>query len=175
MNRYVFSALVIFLSGCSLPHSVKEGGPLSGKHIDPSAKVLILGIPDGQEPGQPLAIGSGKGLASSLRATLVKHGIAMTLIDSTDLSIGLQSAERDGAAYVLKCTITLWEDNATAWSGNGDKLNIAIDLYDAKSHELVAESTHKRTATGATMVVGTPERFFDEVSQGALGQIYGWK
>jgi hypothetical protein len=33
---------------------------------------------------------------------------------------------------------------------------------------------HKRVATGATFVSGSPNRFMDEVSAGALDKIYEW-
>jgi len=90
------------------------------------------------------------------------------------LEQGFADAERGGFTYVLKGTITHWEDNATAWSGKGDKLNISAELYDVRSRTLVAAATDKRTATGFTLVSGTPDRFMDEVANGALNQIYGW-
>jgi hypothetical protein len=90
------------------------------------------------------------------------------------LEKGFAEAERSGFSYVLKGTITLWEDNATAWSGKGDKLNVSAELYDVHTHSLVAAATDKRTATGFTLVSGTPDRFMDDVANGALSQIYGW-
>jgi hypothetical protein len=91
-----------------------------------------------------------------------------------DLSSGLNEAQEANFDYVLKCVITLWQDNATAWSGNGDKLSISVELYDAKTRQLVAAASHRRVATGATFVSGSPDRFMSEVSTGALSQIYGW-
>lgn len=162
------------LIGCSVPRSVKEGGPVSGHVVSAKNKVLLLNIADGQEQGQSPAIGSGQGLVAAMRKVLTSHGVPMSTTPSTSLSQGFDEASRAGFNYVMKTTITLWEDNATAWSGNGDKLSISVELYDATSHELLAAATHKRVATGATFVSGSPDRFMDEVSMGALGQIYGW-
>ena len=162
------------LTGCSVPRSRAEGGPMGSHQISPTAKVQILNITDGQEQGQEPAHGSGQGMVEALRKVLSAHGVPLSTTPTTSVLTGVDEARTAGFEYVLKGTITLWEDNATAWSGNGDKLYISLDLYDAKSRELIAASTHKRVATGATFVSGSPDRFMDEVAAGALGKIYGW-
>ncbi|MEJ0006444.1 MAG: DUF4823 domain-containing protein [Steroidobacteraceae bacterium] len=166
--------LVATVAGCSVPRSVAEGGPIGGHRVDPSVKVLILNVQDGQEQGQDPAHGSGRGVVEALRKQLTMHGIPLSTTDTMSLAAGLDEAKGAGFGYVCRSTITLWEDNATAWSGNGDKLTLSVDLYDAKTRELVAAATHRRVATGATLVSGSPDRFTDEVASGALGRIYGW-
>lgn len=173
--KYVALLFVCFLAaGCSVPRSVKEGGPVVGYQVNSTAKVLLLRVADGQEQGQEVARGSGEGMVAALRKTLSSHGVPLSTSANMDLSAGLDEAQKTGFDYVLKCTITLWQDNATAWSGNGDKLNISVEVYDAKSRVLAAAATHKRVATGATFVAASPDRFMDEVAVGALSQIYGW-
>lgn len=173
--KYVALILaVLFASGCSVPRSVKEGGPVSGQVVNPAGKVLILNVANGQEQGQPIAYGSGQGMVSSLRKVLTSHGVSLSTTEKMDLSSGMDEAERSGFDYILKAVITLWQDNATAWSGNGDKLSVSVELYDAKTKQLTAAASHQRVATGATFVSGSPDRFMDEVATGALGQIYGW-
>lgn len=173
--KYIIAALLcLAATGCSIPHSVREGGPVAGQLINPKATVLVLNVKDGQEQGQSPATGSGQGTVSAIRKALATHGVPLSVTQSTNLSAGFDQAQRDGFSYVLQCVITLWQDNATAWSGNGDKLNVSVEVYDAKTHQLVAEATHKRTATGATFVSGSPDRFMDEVAVGALSRIYGW-
>lgn len=166
--------LCLCAAGCSIPRSLAEGGPIANRRVDPSSKVLILSIADGQEQGQERAPGSGQGMVAAIRKILVAHGVPLSTTATSSLATGLDEARRGGFDYALKGTITLWEDNATAWSGNGDKLTVSLDLYDAKSRELIAASTHRRVATGATFVSGSPDRFMDEVSAGALDKIYGW-
>lgn len=165
---------MVAVSACSVPRSVKEGGIIPGQQVAPTKKVLLPAIKDGQEQGQEPAVGSGAGMASALRKVLVAHGVPVSITADSTVEQGFADAERTGSGYVLKATITHWEDNATAWSGKGDQLFVSVDLYDAGSHELVAAATHKRTATGATFVSGTPDRFMDEVSVGALSKVYGW-
>lgn len=175
MRYWVVAMAAVAIAGCSVPRSVKEGGPLAGHAVQPQGKVLILAIRDGQEKGQDPAVGSGQGLSAALRKVLSAHGVPLSVSSSQSVETGEQEAARDGFQYVMQTTITLWEDNATAWSGNGDKLSISVELYDVRTHQLIAAATHKRVATGATFVAGTPDRFMDEVAQGALAQIYGWK
>jgi hypothetical protein len=135
---------------------------------------MILSIADGQEQGQSIAHGSGQGMASAIRKVLASHNVPVSMTATSSLRDGIDEARRAGFGYTLKCTITLWEDNATAWSGNGDKLNISVEVYDSKSRELIGAATHKRVATGETLLPGSPDRFIDEVATGALGKIYGW-
>jgi hypothetical protein len=171
------SLLVIFClcaGGCSIPRSVAEGGPTANHRANPASKVLVLSIADGQDLGEGPAHGSGQGLVSAIRKVLVAHGVPLSTTPTWAVAAGLDEARRAGFAYALKGTITLWEDNATAWSGNGDKLTISLDLYDAKTRELVASSTHKRVGTGMTLISGSPDRFMDQVTAGALDKIYGW-
>ena len=173
--KYVMTAiLVMLMAGCSVPRNVREGGAVSGQQVDAHKTVLVLSVKDGQEQGQAPAVGSGRGMAAALRKALSEHGIPLSISQSTDLSEGLNEAKQGDFGYVLQCVITLWEDNATAWSGKGDKLNISVEMYDAKTHRLVAASSDKRTATGATFVSGSPDRLMDQVATGALGRLYGW-
>ncbi len=171
---WLSATLCISLAGCSIPLSKADGGPVANHAVDPAARVLILNVADGQEMDESPAPGSGRGLVAALGKVMSAHDIQISATATSDLSTGLAEAQRAGFAYALKSTITSWEDNATAWSGNGDKLTVYVELYDAKSHQLVAAATHKRVATGVTFMSGSPDRFLDEVAAGALGKIYGW-
>lgn len=113
-------------------------------------------------------------MVDAFRKVLAMHGIPMSVTADKSLTEGFADAERGGFTYVLKGTITHWEDNATAWSGKGDKLFVSAELYDAHTHTLIAAATDKRTATGLTFVSSTPDRFMDQVAVGTLSQIYGW-
>ena len=132
--------------------------------------MLVLNIKDGQKP----AVGSGQGMVAALRRALAVHGVPFSTSADMDIQAGFSEAQCDGYRYMLKCTITLWKDHATAWSGKGDKLNISIEMYDVQTHELMAAATDKRTATGFTPVSGSPDRFMDQVGSGTPAQIYGW-
>lgn len=169
------ACLTLLLAGCSIPQSQVKGGPIAGHHIDPSTKVLILSIQDGQEQGQDPAHGSGHETVDALRQQLSMYGVPVSTTDTLSLADGIEQAKRDGFGYVCRGSISLWEDNATAWSGNGDKLTLSVELYDSKTRELIGAATHRRVATGLTLLSGTPERFITEVAAGTLGAIYGWK
>jgi hypothetical protein len=113
-------------------------------------------------------------MVRAIRKALTEHGVPMSITDTGVVANGFNEAASGGFTYLLRTSITLWEDNATAWSMQGDKLNISVELYDVKSRLLVAGASHRRVATGFTMMSGTPDRFMDECAEGALGKIYGW-
>ena len=172
--KQLFMLLTILVLGCSVPRSEPEGGTIIGQAVNPSGKVLILGVRDGQEQGQEPANGSGKGMAAALRKVLMAHSIPISTTESLNNTQGFEEAEKLNFDYIMKCSITLWEDNATAWSGKGDKLKISIELFDVKSKQLVGEAGFYRVATGFTLAAGSPDRFMDECAEGALAKIYGW-
>ena len=174
MRKLALALCCSLAISCSMPRSVKEGGPVSGQLINPTAKVLVLGISDGQEQGQASVAGSGDGMVAAVRKVLMARKVPLSITEATTLASGLAEAEKGGFDYLLKGKITLWQDNATAWSGNGDKLSLSVEMYDVKTRELAAAASHDRVATGATLVAGTPHRFMDEVAEGTLSQIYGW-
>jgi len=174
MKRFLVPIFLLSI-GCSVPRSRPEGGLVTGQTINAASKVLILSVQDGQEQGQSPAHGSGRGMVASLRKVLLNHSVPFSTSENMNTVGGIEEAEKLKFDYVMKCTITLWEDNATAWSGNGDKLKISIEMFDVKTKQLVAVASHYRVATGATFVSGTPDRFMDECSLGALSRIYGWK
>ncbi|MBS1766093.1 MAG: DUF4823 domain-containing protein [Acidobacteria bacterium] len=175
MRRIVLGVCLLLLAtACSVPRAVPEGGVIAGQIVNTQGQVLILSTQDGQEQGQDPAHGSGRELVSALRKALSAHAVPVSISESRDVAQGYDEAAKIGFDYVLRPTITLWEDNATAWSGKGDKLEISIELYDVKSHRLTAASSFYRVATGFTLASGTPDRFMDECSNGALGKIYGW-
>jgi hypothetical protein len=174
MKLAIASGMSIALAGCSIPRSAAEGGPVPGQIVVPDAKVLVLAVSDGQEQGQDAAPGSGQGMTTALRKALVAHAVPMSITEQTALSPAFDEATKGRFAYVLKSSITFWEDNATAWSGNGDKLPVSVELYNARSRTLAAAASHRRVATGATFASGSPNRFMDECATGALAKIYGW-
>ncbi len=113
-------------------------------------------------------------MVAALRNALMQRGIPLSTTESVSMTQGIEEAAKLNFDYVLKCAITEWEDNATAWSGKGDKLRISVEVFDVKTKQLVAGGSHYRIATGFTLSSGSPDRFMDECAYGALSQIYGW-
>lgn len=166
--------LLTTISACSIARSVPDGRVVSGQAINNKGEVLIMNIADGQEQGEPVAKGSGQAMVSAIKDVLLNHNVPVTTSQAIDLIPAFDEAEKVGSEYTLRCVITLWEDNATFWSGNGDKLRISLELYSSKQRKLVAKTGYYRVGTGFTFVSGTPQRFMGEAAEGALNRIYGW-
>jgi hypothetical protein len=170
----VVMILLMLLSACSIPASRHDGSVVNGTALRPSGKVLILGVRDGQEQGQDPAPGSGHALVAGIRKVLTEHSVPFSTLESVNLEDGYAEAKRNNFDYVMKSVITLWEDNATAWSGNGDKLKISVEVYDVRTRQLVAFGEHYRVGNGFTFLSGSPDRYIDESANGALSKMYGW-
>nr|WP_320132377.1 DUF4823 domain-containing protein [uncultured Holophaga sp.] len=173
----IMTAVALGSISCSIPRSEPGGGHIQGMTVSPTEKVFIMSVRDGQEPGYPQAIGSGNALSSALGETLNAHGVVFTKPSSWagDMDTAFQEAKAKGCGYVLSADITLWEDNATVLTANGDKLAISLNLFEVKSKNLVATGSFYRVATGITLLLGqTPQRFIKESANGALQKMYGW-
>lgn len=163
---------VALLLGCSIPRKIKAGRVLGEKPLPRDATYLILGIRDAQETGQPVAVGSGKALASAIQQRMLKEGIAAETTAQANFTDGMNEAKARNIPCVIKAEYTLWEDNATAWSGRGDKVAISLEAYDVSTGRMLAASSFKRVATGFTFASDSPFRFLAQAADGAVGTIF---
>jgi len=90
------------------------------------------------------------------------------------LERGYQEAERLNFDYVLRGVFTNWEDNATAWSGNPDRAELAVELYSVADRRLAASASHKVQATGFTLLSSATTRFIPEMADTTLGRLFSW-
>lgn len=174
LAAYFFVAIAASLSGCATTRSTTGQG-VPGTTIVPGARVLIMRLPDVVQKGEGTVGGSGEAVAAAIRDDLMRHGYAVVTSDKTALSDAFSEAMALEASYVLRGAITEWEDNATEWSSNPDKLSVSLELYGAARRELVATGGHRVVGQPATLVSGqTPMRFVPETADHSLARVFGW-
>lgn len=159
---------------CATPVHQTTGQWAPGMAVVATPKVVLLDIADGQERGQEATTGSGQAMVGALRDRLMGHTIAVQTIQSVAIEKGYEEATRLGFDYVLRGVFTNWEDNATAWSGNPDRAEFAVELYSVPDKRLAGSASHKVQASGFTLLTGTPMRFIPELADNTLGRLFGW-
>jgi hypothetical protein len=169
------SIIIIFFSfGCATPKNITTGQVMPDYRFPKDLKYVVIDILDGQERGQSPSYGSGQAMVSALIEELMKHGYSVTSIPSKDLSDGFKEAERLGYSHVAKGVFTHWEDNATEWSSNPDRVIFSLEIFAVKDHRLVGSSTHQIEASGFALFSASPTRFIPELAQKTLARILDW-
>jgi len=169
----LFGVALLTLS-CAIPVHQTSGQWVPGMTLVTTPKVVLLDVADGQERGQEATTGSGQAMVGALRDRLMGHGMAVQTIQSLETEKGYEEASRLGFDYVLRGVFTNWEDNATAWSGNPDRADFAIELYSVPDKRLAGSASHRVQASGATLLSSTPMRFIPELADNTLGRLFGW-
>ncbi len=151
-----------------------SGEWLPGKQYAPNGCVLILKVADGVEHAEGAVGGSGEGFRAELREQLNHHGLLGLPSESTSVKEGSADATKYACGYVLKATITEWEENATEWSGKADTFAVSADLY-MPDGTIVATARHRVEGSQSLMLARTPDRFYPEVADSILGKFFGWR
>jgi Domain of unknown function (DUF4823) len=165
---------IALFSGCVSFQRETSGQWALGHSLIQNASVVIAPLVDVVERGVGPIGGSGAEFTSSIRDNLLSHGIKLTIADGSALKDAFDSAASLGYIYVLKGTITQWEDNATEWSMNPDRAGLSLELYDVASRQLVASAAHNMNGSGAALASLSPHRFVPELVDHSLARIFGW-
>src|SRR6266540_4310946 len=140
--------LVAILDSAACIFSKQSGaGSLQPDFTLPSrATILLSQVPDGSGSDGVMA-GSGELVRSSLGTELLKRGFQVVNSGATDTHQLLEEAKTKNAPFIVSARITIWEDNATSWSGKRDHAGISLQLYDMATDTLKGSSA--RTAAGS--------------------------
>lgn len=172
-SRTVVIGLVAFCAfGCLSAQQTTTGGWLSSPTDDGNRGTLVMRVPDAVERGEGRVGGSGQALTTQFLQAMAQRGIKTSVTDETDLDSAREQARERGLLYVMRAEFTIWEDNATAWSGNPDRCGASAELYSVKDGELVATASHNERASSATLVSSSPQRFYGPIVDALVGRLF---
>ena len=159
------------LTACAT--SQTGGGVVPGQTIRPVSKIIVMPIPDGVERKDGPAGGSGTAMTAAVRDALIQAGQSPMVTEAAALEAAINHARGVGYDYVLKATITEWEDNATEWSGRPDSAAVSAELYDVTSMQLVSTATQREQASAVALLSESPERFIPTLSRRIVEKLFG--
>jgi hypothetical protein len=164
--------VVGLLGACTTAKHVSKGGWLPDFPMWQEKSVLLMRVPDAVEPGEGPAGGSGEALTMGFLEALQKRQVKVTLTQETTVVAAAAQAKNLGFRYVMRVAFTIWENNATAWSGNPDRAGAAAELYDAETAVLVATAAHNEVASSATFLGNSPDRFYPAIIDNILNCLF---
>ena len=173
--RYFNVALILFVSlvfcGCTATRSTTGGYLPNSEPVPAGSKVLVMHVPDGVEAQDGPAQGTGRSMTNALKDALIAHGFPPYVSETTDLSSAFEEAAELGYPYVLRGSLTRWEDNATEWSGRPDLAELSVELYSSGTKTMFASVTHSIEGGDSGK---QPHRFVPELADQTLAKIFGW-
>jgi len=170
--KLAFSIFVILVScGCTATRSTTGGYLPNSEPVPPGSKVLVMNVPDGVEAKDGPAQGSGRSMTNALKDALIAHGFPPFVSETTDLPSAFDEAAELGYPYVLRGSLTKWEDNATEWSGRPDLAELSVDLFSTDARTMLAGVTHSIEGGDSGK---QPHRFVPELADQTLAEIFGW-
>jgi hypothetical protein len=167
------TGIVVLITLAACATSQTGGGVVPGQTVRPASRIMVLPIPDGVERKDGAAAGTGGAMTAGIRDALIQAGVSPLVTEQTGLEGAIKQARSLGYDYVLKATITEWEDNATEWSGRPDSAAVSAELYDARSMQLVSTATQREEASVMAVVPQNPERFIPTLSRRIVEKLLG--
>lgn len=166
--------LLVLTASCSATRT-SSGGLVGGDGPAPGARLLLLPVADAIAINGPVAAQSGIAAQAALRVALVSHGYIPSDSAASTVQAAMQEAKERSQPYVLQGQFTHWEDRATWTSNISDKAAMSVQLFDARSGQLLGAATHEVTGASEEYISRVPQRFIPKLADGALGRLFGWK
>jgi len=164
----------------ALPEQAALPGSAPGAASAPAAaqpstgkrKILILQVADGKTRDGGTGAGSGAALAAAIRDALVARGILPFVSECRSMEEGIKEAKGLSYESILRVTITEWEDNATAWSGNPDSVAISLELFDL-TPTLISSATQRKKGSIWAMSSKSPDQWFPGLVKTTVAKVFG--
>jgi DNA-binding transcriptional regulator YiaG len=173
--RLALFALLPLSIACASLQRTTTGQRISGWSPTPQSSVFLMPTPDAVERGEGVVGGSGANVNAALRDQLLAHQVKVAPTEKKSLREAIEEAASAGYLYVLKSTLTEWEDNATEWSANPDKASLSLELYAVETKQLVATGTHRVVGGTLELLPKPTNRFIPELADHALAKVFGWR
>jgi hypothetical protein len=149
--RIVMPAIaMLFAASCASTTSTKAL-LMPGYKLPPKPSFVVVAVPDGQEHGQAAAGGTGRQMQFLIVKEVMRFGFPADPSQSLDVNAAFVHAAGVGATHVLKGTFTHWEDNATEWSGEADRVSFMLEVYAVDGRKFLGTVTEDATGEGLAL------------------------
>lgn len=136
-------ALILFVAGLATPGCMATyqarrvaGGAGTTSKLESGAGIAVR-VPANGRYEHKVYGGSGQATAQALVTAFARHAERVDSINARDCDDAQQKAAAKNYEYLISPTILHWEDRATEWSGIRDKIEVRVQLRDARSGSVV--------------------------------------
>lgn len=161
MRFFALLGFMLVLAGCADSHNWTPQQNGSAR-IAASDRILISTPQDG-EYGTHVYNGSGKNTAkiiynaTSAKSRLVRIGGVMENFEDA-----VSQAQRTDQDILIFPTILHWEDRATEWSMNPDKVEVKVDVVNVRTGDVISSGIIKGSSGLATLGGDHPQDLLPE-------------
>lgn len=134
---------------------------------------MFVSVDDAMEDSETSVPGTGEQLATLMVNEVGQRRLEVRRATGSDKASTITEAKGSSCKYVLSLQFTKWEDNATAWSMNPDRLTIAGEVLEAETGRVVSSGSHAETASSASFKSATPDRFLEPAVQALAKRLIG--
>ncbi|MBI2928138.1 MAG: DUF4823 domain-containing protein [Verrucomicrobia bacterium] len=157
-----------FCSGCAHTYAVREFKP-PARALTGTEGIYII-VPKDYSGEK----GSGE-LAASTLATLFSRYAARARksVELTTVEQHLANARKDGFEFAVEGKIIRWDEEATEWSGAGDKLEMSISLLRVENGEVVSTTQLSGKSKWLTFGGDRVEHLLEQIGGKWVDALYG--
>ena len=168
---FVCIVLITCICGCSSKYSYTSEKELSAKLI--KGEGVFVSVPeDGLYAGAEYH-NSGKMTANELESALMKYTSIIKISSSCKGQDCLSQIDTDKYSYYFEPSIVHWEERATEWSGQPDRIAVSISVYDTGSKELITSQKFSGTSKWGTLGGDHPQDLLRVPLSKCLKDLYG--
>lgn len=133
LRRWTFLPLVVLVCACADAHQVIRAPKPTAPSIA-RTESFYVSVPKDGAFGSQLYYRSGDMTTDTILAAFARKGVRAERGVALDtVSAGIEAARARNASFLIFPTILHWEDRATEWSGKPDKVEVKIDVVDART------------------------------------------
>ncbi|WP_417760668.1 DUF4823 domain-containing protein [Shewanella sp.] len=153
---------VSLLVGCADSINITQN-MAAKKTVIPESTTVYIALPRDGSYGNTNYSGSGKTVASIIRAAFLKHLVDVDVgRDYQSYKQALASSASQPVDLLVYPSILHWEDRATEWSGIPDKASIKIVIYSLSDESVISSVTIDGTSGLATFGGDHPQDLLPE-------------
>jgi len=169
--KYLSILPLLLITGCASTYIHSELRPIEAK-LDINKGVLISTPKDGVY-GNTQYQNSGKMTASVIKEAFSKHALKVDLVDNCSGDRCLKNIDAIKYGYYVMPTILQWEDRATAWSGLPDRIEVKIEVYDAKTSKELSSASYTGKSKWMTLGGDNPQDLLSVPTNKYVNGLYG--
>lgn len=171
MKALISLCVVLVLAGCADTHQLIRGDTSTTKLTLTDS--VFISVPQDGAYGADVYSGSGQSTTQILFSAFAKRTrFATSGRSSQDFAAALQSARQADCQYLVFPTILHWEDRATEWSSIPDRVEVKVEVLDARTESVIASAVIQGKSGLATLGGDHPQDLLPEPIEEFVSSLY---
>jgi hypothetical protein len=172
VRAYLVIAIAVLLAGCADTHSLVRTAGTSIPKLDPT-KTVYVSVSDDGRYGSIKYPGSGQMVTQIVAGAFSKTALKVRSgVVAEPFERAVESANKDGASYLVIPTILHWEHRRTEWSGIPNQSSVKITVVEVSSGQMLDGAVITAKSGLATFGGDTPQGLLPEPIDKFVSSLY---